>query len=203
MAEAVRPVLRDVPDELIGDRVVVRPYRPGDGAPLWDAVEESREHLLPWLSWGDTHKSPMDSEEFVRKMHARWYLREDMPVGIWERATERYLGGSGLHRIDWEVPSFEVGYWLRKSAVGHGYMTEAVRLLCSMAFETLGANRVHIQVAAGNHKSAAIPPRLGFVHESTQRNAKRVTTGELVDMIVFAMTPLEYRHANGVYAVSS
>jgi RimJ/RimL family protein N-acetyltransferase len=195
MAEAVRPVLRNVPDELIGDRVIVRPYRPGDGAQLWEAVDESREHLLPWLPWGDTHKSPTDSEEFARKMEAKWLLREDMPAGIWERATGRYLGGTGLHRIDWEVPSFEIGYWLRKSAVGHGYMTEAVRLLCTMAFETLGANRVHIQAAVGNHRSAAIPARLGFIHESTQRNAKRITTGELVDMMVFAMTPAEYRQA--------
>jgi len=195
MAEAVRPVLRDVPDELVGPRVIVRPYRPGDGQQLWEAVEESREHLLPWLPWGDTHKSPVDSEEFVRKMHARWYLREDMPYSIWSRATGRYLGGTGLHRIDWEVPSFEIGYWLRKSAVGRGYMTEAVRLLVAMAFDTLSANRVHIQVAAGNHKSAAIPPRLGFILESTQKNAKRVTTGELVDMKIFAMTPAEYRQA--------
>jgi RimJ/RimL family protein N-acetyltransferase len=185
--------LREVPNELVGERVIVRPYRPGDGAQLWEAVEESREHLLPWLPWGDTHKSPSDSEEFARKMEAKWLLREDMPAGIWERATGRYLGGTGLHRIDWEVPSFEIGYWLRKSAVGNGFMTEAVRLLCALAFETLGANRVHIQAAAGNLKSAAIPPRLGFVLESTQRNAKRISTGELVDMLVFAMTPTEYK----------
>jgi RimJ/RimL family protein N-acetyltransferase len=192
MPNDVQPILVDLPEQLLGERVLVRPFRPGDGQALWEAVEESREHLLPWLPWGDTHRSPADSEAFARKNHARWITREDLPVAIWERATGTFLGGSGLHRIEWDVPSFEIGYWLRRSAVGHGYMTDAVRLLCQLAFETLNANRVFIRVAVGNHRSAAIPPRLGFVCEGTFRNSKRNTRGELCDMLVFAMTPEDY-----------
>jgi ribosomal-protein-serine acetyltransferase len=195
MTDTIPPILRELPDELLGERVQVRPYRAGDGAALWEAVEESREHILPWLPWGDQHRSPTDSEAFVRKCQARWLLREDLPVGIWERATGRFLGGSGLHIVDWEVPSFEIGYWLRRSAVGQGYMTEVVRLLCGLAFETLAANRVFIRCAAGNLRSAAVPRRLGFVHEATLRNDKRNTTGELFAMLVFAMTPEDYAKA--------
>jgi RimJ/RimL family protein N-acetyltransferase len=193
MSEAVSPLLVDIPAELIGERVMLRQFRPGDGAQFWEAVDESRQHLLPWMPY--THKSPMDSEVSVRKMHADWFLRVDLMFGIWELSTGRYLGLTGLIRIHWEVPSFEISYWLRKSAVGHGYMTEAVGLLTSMAFETLNANRVHITAASGNHKSAAIPQRLGFVLEATQRNVGRRSTGELVDMLVFAMTPKEYEEA--------
>ncbi len=189
------PILQELPDELLGERVRVRPYYAGDGAALWEAVEESREHILPWLPWGDTHKSPEDSEAYVRKCQARWLLREDLPLGLWERATGRFLGGSGLHRIDWDVPSFEIGYWLRRSAVGHGYMTEAVRLMCGLAFETLSANRLFIRCAAANQRSAAIPRRLGFVLEGTLRNDKRNTAGELYDMLFFGMTPEDYAQA--------
>ena len=195
MSKAVSAILVDIPVELIGARVMLRQFQPGDGAQLWEAVDESRRHLLPWMTFADAHKSPLDSEESVRKMHAKWFLREDIMFGIWELSTGRYLGLTALIRIIWEVPSFEISYWLRKSAVGHGYMTEAVGLLTSMAFETLNANRVHITAASGNHKSAAIPQRLGFVHEATQHNAGRMSTGELVDMVVFAMTPKEYDEA--------
>jgi|SRR5579871_780943 len=193
--DPVLPILRELPEELHGARVCVRPYRPGDGPALWEAVEESREHLLPWLPWGDKHKSPEDSEAFVRKARAQWLLREDLPYGIWERETDRFLGGTGLHRIDWETPSFEIGYWLRRCAVGHGYMTDAVQLLCTLAFETLAANRVFIRCAARNVRSAAIPRRLGFVHEATLRNDRRNTAGELYDMLVFGMTPDDYANA--------
>lgn len=197
MAEPVVPILVELPSELVGERVLVRPYRPGDGAALWEAVEESREHILPWLPWGDTHKTPADSEAFVRRTHAKWLLREDLGLAVWDRRDVRYLGGSGLHRMEWDVPSFEIGYWLRKSAEGHGYMTEAVRLITRMAFETLGANRVFIRCADANHRSAAIPPRLGYVHEGTMRNSKRNTRGELYDMHVFAMTPEIFERVMG------
>src|SRR5579871_5116998 len=97
--ETIRqPILLDLPEELCGERVLIRPYRAGDGGALWEAVEESREHIRPWLPWGDTHASPDDSEAFVRRSLAKWILREDLPLSIWERETGRFLGGSGLHR---------------------------------------------------------------------------------------------------------
>ncbi len=193
MPEVVTPILKEVPEEVVGERVLLRPYRPGDGAPLCEAIEESRDHHLPWIPWGGAHKLPADYEADARKMQARWLLRDDLPFGIWERATDRYLGAINLNRINWKVPSLELGYWLRKSAEGYGYMTEAGALVCSLAFETLGIHRVEIHVASGNHRSVAVPRRLGFVHEATLRQSGRIITGELVDMMLFAMLPEDYK----------
>lgn len=196
MPEMIPPILREVPDELVGERVLLRPYRPGDGTPLWEAIEESRDHHLPWIPWGAGHKLPADSEESARKMQVRWMLREDLPLGIWERATGRYLGGINLNQFNWAMPSLELGYWLRKSAEGQGYMTEAGTLVCSLAFETLGVHRIEIHVASGNHRSVAVPRRLGFIHEATLRQSGRIITGELVDMMIFAMLQEDYKASN-------
>jgi len=196
MAETPNPILTDLPAEFVGERVLIRPYRTGDGAALWEAVEESREHIMPWLPWGDTHKSPEDSEAFARRNEGRWILREDLSLSIWDRSTGRFLGGIGLHRIDWGVPSFEIGYWLRKSAEGHGYMTEAVWLVCCMTFDILKANRVFIRCATRNQRSAAVPPRLGFEHEGTLVNSLRDARGGLCDMMMFAMTPERFERVS-------
>ncbi len=192
MTASPKPILRELPAEITSERVLIRPYRAGDGAALWEAVAESREHIKPWLPWGDLHKTPEDSEIFVRMMHAKWLTREDMPMGIWDLSSGRYLGGTGLHRINWDVPCFEIGYWLRKSAEGHGYISEASWLLTQMCFETLHAQRVEIHVAGGNVRSAAVPLRLGFIHEATLRNKTKITTGEVRDMLIFSMIPEEY-----------
>ncbi len=189
------PILRDLPDELRGEHVLIRPLRPGDGAAIFEAVEESRAEIGPWLPWVAKTLAASDSEETVRRSMARWALREDLMVGIWDRATERYLGGSGLHRMDWGVPSFEIGYWLRTSAWGRGYITEAVQVLCRFAFETLGANRVEIFCDAKNTRSSAVPKRLGFVQEALLRNECRDGAGELRDTLVFALTPDDYANA--------
>ena len=186
------PVLLDIPEKLANDRVLIRPYRPGDGQAMFEAVDESREHIVPWLPWGDGHQSIEDSERHVRTFRARWELREDLPVGIFDRATGRFLGGSGLHRINWTVPSFEIGYWIRKSAEGNGYVTDAVRLLCKMAFEHLGAARVFIRCAAANERSAAVARRAGFLYEGRLRNDIRDSQGQLHDSLIFSMVPEEW-----------
>jgi RimJ/RimL family protein N-acetyltransferase len=71
-------------------------------------------------------------------------------------------------------------------------MTDAVRLLCRLAFEQLSANRVLIRCDARNARIAAIPRRLGFVQEATFRNDVRDAAGALQDILIFAMTPGDY-----------
>lgn len=193
------PILIDLPNKLIGERVLVRPLRPGDGSAVYEAVDETREQLDPWMPWAQNTKTADDSEVAARRGAAKWLLREDLMVGIWERKTGRYLGGSGLHRIDWSVPAFEIGYWIRTSAQGQGYVSETVRLLCDLAFGTLAANRVEIRCDALNVRSIAVPRRLGFVQEATLRSDCRDESGELRDTLIFAMTPDDYARVSATW----
>ncbi len=188
-------ILLDLPDEFIGERILVRPLRPGDGAAVWEAVEESREQISPWLPWVEKTLAPEDCEAAARRGAAKWQTREDLMVSVWEKSTGRYLGGSGLHRIDWEVPAFEIGYWLRTSAWGRGYISETVQVLCRFAFERLGAHRVEIRCDGHNERSLAVPRRLGFVQEARLRNQCRDGNGKLRDTLVFALTREDYERA--------
>ena len=192
MGDMLTPILIDLPEEMSTDRTVVRPYRAGDGADLFEAVDESREHILPWMPWGPSHQSAEDSEKLVRTFRGRWELREDLAVGFYEKATGRYLGGSGLHRIDWNVRSFEIGYWIRKSAERNGHVTDTVRLLTQLAFEVLEANRVFIRCAAANERSAAVAKRAGFYYEGRLRNGIQDAYGNLHDTLMFSMIPAEW-----------
>jgi RimJ/RimL family protein N-acetyltransferase len=171
----------------------VRPFGPEDAVPLFEAVEESRPHLAPWLPWAHQHRTIDDARAFVRRAQALWLLREDLPVGVFERAGGRLLGGSGLHRIDWQLRSFEIGYWLRRSAEGHGYMIEAVGLLTRPAFEQLGANRVEIRMDPANVRSQHVAERAGYVHEGTLRRCAPGPNDVPTDRRVYALIPDDYR----------
>ncbi len=176
-------------EELRGERVIVRPYRESDAQALFEAVAESREHIRPWLPFADAHQTVEESREWIIHQMASWLLREDLTVGVWEKATKRYLGGSGLHSRNWETRYFEIGYWLRASATGHGYMTEAVRLLTDYAFTQLAATRVEIRCDERNLPSAAIPQRLGFVQEGRLRNQMVAPDSVLRTTLIFALIP--------------
>ena len=192
----VNPLLLDLPRELVGHRVIARPYRDGDGNVVADAVAESRDRLLaadmPWVKEWD---QPEQGAIFVRRCQAQWAARESLVFGLWERATSTYLGGSGLHRIDWSVPNLEIGYWIRNGFEGRGFITEAVALIAAFAFDSLNAQRVRIRCAAENARSAAVPKRLGFVHEATLRNECRRIDGTLRDTFEFGLVPADFRAA--------
>jgi RimJ/RimL family protein N-acetyltransferase len=72
---------------------------------------------------------------------------------------------------------------------GHGYITEAVKLLTDYTFDTFSARRVAIQCDARNERSAAVPRRLGFVHEATLRDVAVAYDNTLRSTLIFALTP--------------
>ena len=192
MTEKLKPILFDVPSELIGKRVVLRAFRDEHAPDLWNAVDASRAHLKPWMPWVNDHNSLEFSREYVRRMQAKWILREDLPMGIWRKDDGHFLGATGWHRIDWSIPSMEIGYWLRPEAEGNGYVTEAVRLITQFAFAHMRAERVTIFCSSKNLRSAGVPPRAGFVHEATMRHERRDTDGNLGNTELFAMTRADF-----------
>src|SRR5438132_13760847 len=110
-------------DELLGEKVIVRPYRTQDAQATYDAINESRDHLRPWMPWAERHRTLDETRDWIAHVMARFITREDITLGIWERvgASEgRYLGGTGLHPHDWQTRFFEIGYWIRVDAEGHG-----------------------------------------------------------------------------------
>ena len=176
-------------EELRGERVVVRPYRESDAQALFEAVAESRDHLRPWLPFADEHQTVDESRHWIIQQVANWILRDDLILSIWEQATGRYVGGTGLHPHDWEIGYFEIGYWVRASAEGHGYIVETVRLLIEYALDMLKANRVEIRCDELNVRSAAIPQRLGYVLEGRLRNDVATADGRLRTTLVFSLIP--------------
>lgn len=178
-----------LPDQLESDRIVLRPYRGEDGEAVFAAIDEARGHLAPWMDWTHHHRTADDSRDYCLRMAAAWILRTDLTVGVFDRVDGRVLGGAGFHVRDWERRVFEVGYWLRPTAVGNGHATAAVRLLVNMAFRDLTASRVELVCDANNESSRRVAERAGFVFEGTLRNRFRAPGGLVADALMFSLVP--------------
>jgi RimJ/RimL family protein N-acetyltransferase len=190
-----RPILLDFPPQLAGPRVIVRPWRDEDVQVMHDAILESAEHIGAWMPWPDRHRTLDDTLEYIRHTQADLARREAFGMGIFDRETGELLGAIGVHPRQWTIPSFEIGYWIRKPKEGNGYVTEAVKLLTRFAFGRLGANRVFVRCDRRNTRSSAIPERLGFVLEGILRNSERDSSGDLADTMYWAMTPDDFSRA--------
>ncbi len=136
------PILRDFPESFETGRLLIRSPLPGDGPQMHAAVNESLGELTPWMPWPKEHRTVEDSEASVRRARARFLERTDLMLSLFLKGTGTLVGSSGLHRIDWEVAKFEIGYWCRTRFTGQGYVTEAVRGISAFAFDALGARRL-------------------------------------------------------------
>ena len=192
MSKKVNPILLDFPDSFETERLTIRSPMPGDGEELQAAVAESIDDLRPWMPWADHIPTVEEEEEAVRRGRARFLTREDLWLLLFLKGTHTLVGGSGLHRMDWDVPSFEIGYFARSRFAGQGYITEAVRGITRFAFDTLGARRVEIRCDAHNERSQKVAERAGFELEATLRNHAVAVDGELRDTLIYVrLEPLE------------
>jgi RimJ/RimL family protein N-acetyltransferase len=170
---------------------------PGDGAEVNAAVRETMEELRPWMEWVNPIPTVAQSEERQRQARAAFLQRTDLPLNLYQKDGETFVGGSGLHRMNWEVPRFEIGYWCRKRLQGQGYISEAVRGITRFAFETLKANRVEIRCDVTNERSRLVAESCGYTLEATLRNNGRRVDGTLRDTLLFALIPEEFLRVHG------
>lgn len=159
-------------------RLVIRQYELGDAEHVFEAVSSSREHLLPWMAWArDSHSDAASTTHYVTTQILA--LRDPasfrgVGIGIFDKQTGRFLGGTGVHGVHRDTASAETGYWIRADAIGRGLATEATAHVLSWAFGDqafggLALRRVVIYCSARNARSARIPEKLGLRQEVHQR----------------------------------
>jgi len=186
---SINPILLDFPDHLETERLLIRAPRAGDGPVINAGVCESMEELRPWMPWAQTIPTVEETEAHLRGAAAHFLQREDLPLTLWRKADGEYLGSSGIHRIDWSGPCMEIGYWIRTSQSGRGYVTEAVNGITAFAFDVLHAARIEIRCDARNVRSAAVAERAGYTLEARFHHHTRAVDGTLRDTLIYVKFP--------------
>lgn len=184
----MKPILLDFPPRIETDRLYLRPCLPGDGKLVLDSIQHSLQELQDWLL---AHKQQTyeEIEENIRRSYAKFILREDIRLHIFLKETDTFIGSTGLHKINWDVRIFEIGYWCDSRFAGCGYITESTKGLVQFAKDVLKANRIEIRCDPLNTKSRNIPEKLGFTLEGIQRKDCMSADGStLRDTCVFALT---------------
>ncbi len=183
------PILLDLPACIDTARLLMRPPQAGDGALVFAAVTESLSELrrfLASLPWVAAEQSVQTSEVYCRNAHANFVARKDLPFLLFEKSTGELVGAAGLHRMDWNTPKAEVGYWGRTSKSGQGFISEAVLALSAYAFTHLRAVRLELITDEANAESRRLAQRCGFTLEGTLRSERRAPDGSLRNTCVYS-----------------
>jgi ribosomal-protein-serine acetyltransferase len=154
----------------LDEAVKMRPLVLKDATEIYNTVADSYDHLRTYLHWVTPEFSKMTTKEFVRRNQAN---AKALSGGSWGIFFNGELAGIvGFVRIDWPSKNAEIGYWISKRFEGRGLITRAVQTLITHAFVELGLNRIEIHCAKMNHRSRAVPERLGFKKEATLRQSQ-------------------------------
>jgi RimJ/RimL family protein N-acetyltransferase len=172
---------------VVTERLVLRCWHPIDAPRLKAAIDASLDHIGPWMPWA--HQEPESvaaKAERLRQMRGRFDLGVDYAYGVFDRDEHAVLGGAGLHMRVGDAAR-EIGYWIHAAHIGKGLATELAAALTRVAFEVDGVRRVEIHCGPENVRSAAVPRKLGYIHEATLRARYVRPDGTLRDTMIWTL----------------
>jgi ribosomal-protein-alanine N-acetyltransferase len=173
---------------LQGERVRMRPPIPRDKA---DRLALGREPEFVFLVGGDTYNLAPLTPERVQ----RWYTDVAQSPHSWNIDVDgRCIGNARLHSLNehdrrarYAIGIFDAACW------GHGYGTEATRLVLAYAFDTLQLHRVDLRVLAVNRRAIASYEKCGFVREGVERDSALID-GVWHDDLIMSILEHEWRN---------
>ncbi|MBP9726765.1 MAG: GNAT family N-acetyltransferase [Gammaproteobacteria bacterium] len=187
----MKPLCSDFPMPITTDRLIIRPVQVGDGAIFNEAILESFSELHQFMDWAKEKPSLAESEEIITLAAENWTLKKNdepyLQLVILDKASKQFIGATGYHHYNWDIPSVETGYWIRTSESGKGLMTEAINAITQYAFKQLKVKRIAITCDPDNIKSKNIPERLGYTLEGRlKHNRIKSGNGGIGDTLIYA-----------------
>ncbi|MBY0353240.1 GNAT family N-acetyltransferase [Candidatus Babeliales bacterium] len=182
--------LRHFPFPITTPRLLLRKPCIEDSAAVNAGVEESFNELNQFMPWARQRQTLAETKLFIEQAITNWIVQKSeepwFPIFMFDRTSQEFIGTTGYHHIEWESMCLQIGYWIRTSKSGQGFMTEAVNALTRYAFEELGMRRVAITCDIKNIRSQKVAERLGFTHEATLEQNRVTVDGQMSDTLVFA-----------------
>ena len=164
-------------------RLLLRPLKMSDSQDVfaYSKDPEVARHVL----W-DAHQTIGQTRAYLRYILRQYRNGEPGSYGIVLKDSGRVIGTIGFMWVNTENQSAEVGYSLAREYWNHGIMTEALRAVLDLAFETLKLHRVEAQHETDNPASGRVMVKAGMRHEGTMRG-RLFNKGRFVDVDIYAI----------------
>ena len=145
------------------ERLTLREFESSD----WRAVHEygADPEVVRYMQWGPNTEK--ETQDFVRRamVHQREQPRRHYGLAVVLQAEDRLIWGCGLTVSAPEYRGGWIGYCFNRSFWGHGYATEAARVLLWFGFNRLRLHRIFAACDPVNAASARVLEKVGMRRE--------------------------------------
>lgn len=156
--------MNTVPTELRSTRLLLRRWSLDD-RPIFAAM--NADPVV--MEFYPSTLTRSESDAFVDRIEEHF---EAESFGLWAvevESTARFVGYVGLWPATFEAdftPAVEVGWRLSSEVWGHGYATEAARVVLTDGFIRLGLDQIVSFTSAINRPSRRVMEKIGMQHDS-------------------------------------
>ena len=168
-------------------RLEARCYERADVDAVHDAIVTHAEALRPYMPW--IREEPIERARraaTLRGFRGAFDAGTNFIYGVWDRASRRFVGGTGLHPRS-GAGVLEIGYWIVPDRWGEGLATEVAAAMTRVGFERMGARRMELRIAPDNAASLRVAQKLGYVREGVLRSIGEDAREEAIDLAVFGL----------------
>lgn len=146
--------------------------------------------MMGWKPFNATE--PGEKQRFIDQMEAvsvpGLKSRNTITFSLIARDTEEPFGYASLKGIDTTKSHAEVAIAIMKKEYrGQGYGTEAMKLVLTHAFNTMGLARVYLTVFTHNRGAVHVYEKMGFRTTEVLEKSWKLSSGEYVDMLVMEL----------------
>lgn len=163
----------------------------------WSALRAESAHFLrPWEPvWPRDDLTRPAFRARLRRYGSEVRSGTGYPFFIMRNADDALLGGITLGNIRRGVAqNGQIGYWIGERFSGKGYMSEAVALVCELAFARNGLHRLEAACIPDNGKSIRLLEKNGFEREGVLRAYLKIN-GRWRDHVLYACINPMHRDA--------
>lgn len=172
-------------EEINADNLLLLRADPSDIELLVAAVNNSLEHLRPWMPWAQSPATTETIEAFLHQASLEWDSGHGFQYAMRRHGSAHILRYCGLH-ASLGPGALEIGYWVHVEQTGRGLATAAAGALTRAALALDEVDRVEIRCDAANARSASIPPRLGYRLDRVEQRPP-ATPGETAEHMIWVV----------------
>jgi len=151
-----------------------------------DALIESYDDHRKYLTWAEPNTSLETVTQNIKQaIHNFENDVNEYRFFILRNSDSRLVGTVGLLIKNLQIPYLEIGYWVRSSESGKGYISKAVEMLEDYAVKQLKARRLEIRMAESNIRSRRVAERAGYALEARIQSDRLLPDGTIENSLIY------------------
>ncbi|MFS1663492.1 GNAT family N-acetyltransferase [Streptococcus sp. zg-JUN1979] len=150
------------------ERLLLTPFRFSDEEAFWQ-ISQSPSNVR------FVFPSPKTKEESTMLMVTQFMKA---PLGSWAirlKQDDMLIGMIRLEKLDWTKKTCEIGYLLKESEWGQGYMTESLKTIVFILFYECQLKSLHLIIHTENKASQRVAQKAGFSLKRRYKGSDRYT----------------------------